>query len=192
MEGEATQPLGRWGKVGLVLFFLLLMGFGAHVEQKSAFLTRRMGDLDVFLRAAWAVRNDADLYAVTSDNDWHYLYPPFYAIVMTPLADPPRGADTSGYVPYAVSVAIVYFLNVFCLFLGVHVLASALEERAGWAAQPRWCRRWWALRMWPILVCILPIGHTLMRGQVNIFVLTLLCAAMACWLRQQSFKAGLW
>ena len=192
MDGDATKPLSRWGKIGIVLFFLLLLVFGAHVEQKSAFLTRRMGDLDVFLRAAWAVRNGEDLYAITSDNDWHYLYPPFYAIVMWPLADPPKGADTTGYVPYAVSVAIVYLLNVFCLFLGVHVLAGAVEERAGWQTQPRFCRRWWMLRLWPILVCILPIGHTLMRGQVNLIVLALLCATMACWLRQQNFRAGLW
>src|SRR5262249_33720576 len=184
MDGDATKPLGRWGKIGVIAFFLLLAGFGAHVEQKSAFLTRRMGDLDVFLRAAWAVRNDADLYAITSDNDWHYLYPPFYAILLTPLADPPRDADTTGYVPYAVSVAIIFLLNVGVLFLGVHVLASALEERAGWQDQPRFCRRWWMLRLWPILICILPIGHTLMRGQVNVFILGMLCAAVAAWMRQ--------
>lgn len=187
-----TEPLSRWGKIGVVLFFLLLLGFGAHVEQKSAFLTRRMGDLDVFLRASWAVRNDADIYAVTSDNDWHYLYPPLYAILMTPLADPPKGADATGYVPYPISVAICFFINVFALFGGVHVLASALEEKAGWSEQPRYCRRWWLLRLWPILICILPIGHTLMRGQVNLIILAALCAALAGWLRQQKFRAGLW
>jgi len=193
MDETATKPLGRLGKIGIVLFVLFLLGFGAHVEQKSAFLTRRMGDLDVFLRAAWAVRNDADLYAITSDNDWHYLYPPLYAILMMPLADPPRGADPTGYMPYAVSVAICYLLNLFSLFFGVHLLASALEERVvGWQGQPRFCRRWWALRLWPILICFLPIGHTLMRGQVNTIVLAALCAAMAGWIREQKFRAGLW
>src|SRR5262249_2797467 len=117
---------------------------------------------------------------------------PLYAILLTPLADPPRDADTTGYVPYAVSVAIIFLLNVAMLFLGVHVLASALEERAGWQDQPRFCRRWWMLRLWPILICILPIGHTLMRGQVNVFILAMLCAAVAAWMRQQSFRAGLW
>ena len=69
MEETATKPLSRFGKGLVALFFIFLVAFGAHVEQRSAFLTRRMGDLDVFLRAAWAVRNDADLYAITSDND---------------------------------------------------------------------------------------------------------------------------
>jgi hypothetical protein len=162
------------------------------VEYRSAFLTRRMGDLDVFLRAAWAVRNDADPYEITSDNDWHYLYPPLYAILMTPLADPPRGMDKSGYLPYAASVAICYLLNLFCLFLGVQTLASALEERTSLGAQPKYCRRWWALRVIPILVCLLPIGHTLMRGQVNVIVLAAMCAALAGWIRGQGFRAGLW
>ena len=139
-----------------------------------------MGDLDVFLRAAWAVRNGADLYKVTSDNDWHYIYPPLYAILMTPLADPPKGEDLSGYVPYSISVAICYIINLLSLFLGVHVLASALEERAEGAvlpARPKYCRRWWMLRLWPILICFLPIGHTLMRGQVNVIVLASLCVS---------------
>lgn len=174
---------------------LLLGALGGLVEYRSAFLSRRMGDLDVFLRAAWAVRNGEDLYAITSDNDWHYIYPPLYAILMTPLADPPRGADATGYLPYAGSVAICYLLNLFCLFMGVHMLGSALEERAddaGFRAQPRFCRRWWLLRLWPVLICFLPIGHTLIRGQVNVIVLAALCAALAGWIRGQSFRAGVW
>src|SRR5205814_8732672 len=129
---------------------------------------------DVFLRAAWAVRTGADPYAITSDNDWHYLYPPLYAILLTPLADPPKGADPAGYLPYPVSVALVFLISVGSLFWGAHVLASALEARAAdtnFQTQPRFCRRWWVLRLWPILICLLPIGHTLMRGQVNLILL---------------------
>lgn len=195
MNGNATEPLNRLERWGLVGFVILLAAIGGMVEYRSAFLTRRMGDLDVFLRAAWAVRNGEDLYAITSDNDWHYIYPPLYAILMTPLADPPRGADTTGYLPYPVLVAICFLLNVGFLFLGVHALASALEASADDAAlrgQPPFCRRWWWLRMIPILVCILPIGHTLMRGQVNTLVLAALCGTLAGWIRGRSFTGGLW
>jgi hypothetical protein len=191
MDGAAFKPLGNSEKIGVALFFLMLVVFGGLVEQRSAFLTRRMGDLDVFLRAAWAVRNDADLYEITSDNDWHYIYPPLYAILLTPLADPPRNADPSGYMPYALSVAICYLINLLSLLVGVHMLASALEERVLGAGQPAYCRRWWMLRLWPVLICFLPIGHTLMRGQVNVIVLASLCAALAGWIRGQSFRAGL-
>jgi hypothetical protein len=195
MFGNATQPLTRGHRIGVALFVLLLVGLGALVEARQALMQRRMCDLNVFLRAAWAVRNDADLYAITDDNDWHYIYPPLYAILMTPLADPPKGADTAGYVPFAVSSAICYCLNLLCLLLGVHVLASALEERAADATmrtQPRFCQRWWALRLWPICICFLPIGHTMMRGQVNAIVLASICAAMAGWIQQKRFQAGFW
>lgn len=195
MESHALAPLSRWGKIGLGWFCVLLLAFGAQVENRTVFLERRMGDLDVFLRAAWAVRTGADPYAVTSDNDWHYLYPPLYAILLTPLADPPPGEDTAGFVPYAWSVAICYLLSVLCLLAGVHALARALEERSddpSFRDQPRYCRRWWMLRMAPILVCLLPIGHTLMRGQVNLLILATLCAALAGWLRGRNFRAGAW
>ena len=87
-----------------------------------------MGDLDCFLRAAWAVRTDADLYSVKSDNDWHYNYPPLCAILMTPLADPPKGHDTAGFMPYPISVAICFLFNVLCMFAAAHFLASAFEQ----------------------------------------------------------------
>src|SRR5262245_43244018 len=150
MKWLASAPLSKWEKAAIVFFLGVVFPLvGAMVEYRSAFLSRRMGDLDCFLRAAWAVRNDDDLYAVTSDNGWHYNYPPLYAVLMTPLADPPRGESKEGYLPYPVSVAICFLLNVTCLFVGVHTLASALEERTNLGDQPRYCRRWWALRLAP-------------------------------------------
>src|SRR5438105_2103425 len=108
MDWQAQHSLSRWEKLGVAAFFLVLAAFGALVEVRTVFLDRRMGDLDVFLRAAWAVRTGNDPYAVTSDNDWHYLYPPLYAILLTPLADPPPGCESNDYVPFPWSVAICY------------------------------------------------------------------------------------
>jgi hypothetical protein len=197
MDWRAHIPLCRWQRIGTIGFFFLLLVYGGLVERRSALMQRRMGDLDVFLRAAWAVRNDAeaDLYEVSSANGWHYIYPPLYAILLTPLADPPPDADRSGYLPYPVSVAICYLLNICCLIIGVHTLASALEERSddpAFRTQPRFCLRWWVLRLWPVFICLSPIGHTLMRGQVNVIILAILCAVMAGWIRGQSFRAGAW
>jgi hypothetical protein len=186
--------LSAWERRGLILFGLVLLAFGAVVELRSAFLTRRMGDLGCYVRAAWAVRTGNDIYEVT-DNSWHYNYPPFLAILMTPLADPPPGTDTAGFVPFAVSAAVVYVLSLVFLFWGVHCLASALEQtscRPQVRFQPRGCRRWWALRMIPILTCLPPIGHTLMRGQVNLLVVALFCATVAAVLKGQRLRAGLW
>jgi hypothetical protein len=173
--------------VALVLFCGL-------VEFRSAFLIHRKGDLNVFLRAGWAVRAGVDMYDVTDNNGFHYNYPPLLAVLAAPLADPPAGADRSGMLPWPVSVAIWYALGILCLALAVHQLACALEQNSPDAAvrlQPRGCRRWWALRILPVLACLVPIGHTLMRGQSNLFVLALLGGCLAFVLRGRRFQAGL-
>ncbi len=68
---------------------ILAVAFGGMVLLRSAFQKQRKTDLDVFTRAAWAVRENQDIYATYSDRSWNYVYPSFFAIVMTPLAEPP-------------------------------------------------------------------------------------------------------
>ncbi len=193
-DAAGYNPLTRWQQIGLAALFVLVLGFGGLVEMRSAFLSRRMGDLDCFLRAGWAVRVGGDLYEVTDDNGFHYNYPPLLAILAAPLADPPADADRTGMLPFPVSVALWYFLNVSCLAVGVHVLARALEQTAARRGPivPCGSQRWWALRLWPVLACLIPIGHTLMRGQSNLLVLACLCAALADLLRERRFRAGIW
>ncbi len=190
---EPESRLRRWERVLVAAFLATFLIFGAIVEVRSAFLSRRMGDLGVYLRAGWAVRSGADLYSVTDDNDWHYNYPPLFAILMAPLADPPHGVDLPGAVPYSVSVAIFYAVNVLLLFAGVHALASALEHSSAvpsLRASVRFGRRWWLLRIVPVLACLPPIGHTLMRGQANIVLLALVCGFTAALLRERRHLAG--
>jgi hypothetical protein len=190
-----SSSLSRWERLGLALLLATFIGFGFVVEWRSAFLKRRMTDFGVYVRAAWAVRTGQDFYTITDDNGWHYHYPPLFAILLTPLADPPPGADRAGTPSFAVSVAVWYVFSVLCLVLAVHWLASALEHRATesfmWT-QPRGSRCWWALRALPILVCLPTIGHTLMRGQVNLFLLLLLCGTAAAVLQRRPVQAGLW
>jgi hypothetical protein len=191
---SAGVRLSRWERLGIGLLLAGFLAFGVLVEVRSALLTRRMGDLSVYLRAAWSVRAGENCYDITDDNHWHYHYPPLFAILLMPLADPPAGADHSGMVPYAVSVAIFYLVNVLLLTLAVHWLASALEATSAHAevrGQSTGSRRWWLLRLLPVIVCLPPIAHTLMRGQANLFVLALICGLIACLLRGQRLRAGL-
>jgi hypothetical protein len=188
----ADRPL-KWERWALTLLVMLVVLFGLLVEFRSAYLSRRMGDLGCYLRAAWAVRTGADLYQVVDNNAWHYNYPPFLAILMVPLADPPAGADSAGMIPYPVSVALWYVFSVACLALGVHRLAQALEEQ--WAERgtprpPAGSRLWWAMRLIPVAACLPTIGHSLMRGQVNLLVLALLCGMIGAVLRGRSTRAG--
>jgi hypothetical protein len=188
MGAPATplERLTRREKGFLVLFFGAWVVFGVLVEVKSAFLSRRYGDLGVYLRAGWAVGAGVSPYDIQDDNGWHFHYPPLYAILNEPLADP-------GPVPYAVSVALCYLFGLLCLAVGVHALASALERTSrhpGVRALPAGCRRWWLLRVLPVLVCLPPIGHTLMRGQINLLLLALVCLAAAAVLRGRRLWSG--
>jgi hypothetical protein len=180
-------------KAGLILLLIVAVAFGGLVVKRAAFMQRRMTDVDCYLRAAWAVRTGQDLYEILDPNDWHYNYPPLFAILMTPLADPPPEADRAGMLPFPVSVVIWYAVSLGCLGLGVHWLAGAIERTSPnpqVREQRAFCRRWWALRIVPILACLLPIGHTLMRGQVNLLLLALLCGMAAATLRGRSLLAG--
>jgi alpha-1,2-mannosyltransferase len=187
-------PLRRGERFALFAFFLILALFAVIVEHRSAFQHTRKGDLNVFLRAGWAVRSGADLYEVTDDNGFHYHYPPLLAILAAPLADPPDGADRAGMLPYSVSVAVCYLLNLLFLAFAVHQLARALEWTSG-RLQWNWpigSRGWWALRLIPILGCVIPLGHTLSRGQVNVLLLALFSGFLADLLYRRHFRAGLW
>ena len=86
---DPAESLARPQKIGLCLLLLSILLFGIWVEFRGAFLHSRMTDAGVYLRAAWAVRNGKDLYSITDDRGWHYVYPPLFAVAMSPLADPP-------------------------------------------------------------------------------------------------------
>jgi hypothetical protein len=87
---------------------------------------------------------------------------------------------------------VCYVVSLLCLGLAVHLLAGALEATAALAPQPRGSRRWWALRVVPVLVCLVPIGHTLIRGQMNLLLLLLLCGSVAATVRGRRFQGGVW
>ena len=194
-NGPATNRLSPWERAGLYCLVTVVLIFGAVTELRSAFLHRRMGDAGVFFRAAWAVKSGADIYDVSDDNHWHFNYPPLFAILMTPLADAPPNESQAGQLPFWASIGIWYAFNIGCLILAVHLLAGALEatsSREDVRRQPAYCRRWWYLRLLPILVCLPPVGLSLMRGQVNMVLLLLLAGLAASSLRGRSSSAGLW
>jgi hypothetical protein len=189
------SPLKRRHRIFLWCIAAGFLALLFPIELRSAFLKRPMTDLQVYLRAAWAVRTGHDLYAIIDDNKWHYHYPAVFAIGLVPLANAPPGNSHAGMLAFHEAVALWYFFSLLCLIAAAHWLATALEEKSSDPAarsQPRWCYRWWALRLWPVLVCLTPVGQTLVRGQVNLLVLAMLCAMLAAALRRQSWRAGLW
>lgn len=192
---EPPERLTRLDRVSLALLAIAFVLFSGLVQFRSALCPpRRLGDWNVFARAAWAARTGGDLYAITDDKGFHYLYPPTFAILLAPLADAPAGASRDGLLPYPITVLYWYFFNVACLALSAHWLASAVEGAATnrTDAPPMLTRRWWGLRLWPVLACLPPLGHTLVRGQVGVLLLLFLSGMIACVVRGKSARAGGW
>lgn len=189
---RAFAPLSSWERRGLYLLLVVFCVFGGIVEMRSAFLQRRFTDLTVYLRAAWAVRAGAPLYDIKDDNNFYYQYPPPLAILLVPFADPPAGVAAPA-VPYAITVALWYLFSVACLAFALHQLASCLEENSADPRvrhQPLFCRRWWFMRVIPLLACLVTSAQSLARSQVSMMLLALCCGMVACTVRRQNMRAG--
>jgi hypothetical protein len=182
------RPLYRYERVGLGALGLFLVGFLTLVEIRSAFLSgNRHTDLGVFLRAGWAVRSGADLYQVTCDNGWHYVYPPAFAVTMVPLADAPKYEPRQWMLPYPVSVALWTVFNVLVVGWTVHTFAKhALPGTAPGT------RRWWFARLIPIYICLGGVGFTISHGQVNVLVVGLVAGLFAASVAGRSIRSGAW
>ncbi|HEX7377854.1 MAG TPA: glycosyltransferase family 87 protein [Pirellulales bacterium] len=187
-------PLNRLDRISLPVFFAVFLILAGLVVARSSLLERRYGDWNVFARAAWAARSGADLYDITDDNGFHYHYPPTFALLLAPLADAPPGAPRSGLMPYPLTVLYWYYFNLFCLGVSAHWLALAVEGSSPVWSRPDWrySRGWWGLRLWPLLACLPPVGHTLIRGQVGMLLLLLLSGMILASVRGKSWQAGGW
>jgi hypothetical protein len=185
---------------GILIVLLLICVFCAAIERRTAFRAPNppMTDLEVYLRSAWAVRTGGDIYQVSDQNDWHYVYPPPVAIAFFPLAAPPPGsADWSGrYLPLGASVAIWYFLSVACVIFAVQALASAVERRSRIIVfppkPPDEKRQYWTLRLLPVIVALPAIMTSLNRGQMESLTLLLLAMCILAATRGRQWRAGLW
>lgn len=187
----AAQPLSRPERIGLALLALFVVAFGGLTVLRSAFQQERKTDFGVYARAGYAVRAGLDPYdkAVCDDRGWHYCYPPTFAVLMAPLADPFQFDydKVSGYLPFWASVVVWYALSVLFVAFAAHTfLKAALPD-----AVPG-TRRWWYARLLPVYVCLGGICYTLSRGQVNLLLLALVAGMFAASVRGRWLTAGVW
>jgi hypothetical protein len=189
VESGQQRRLYWFDRFALSVIVVLFVAFGALAVTRSAFLKARHTDFTVYTAAAWAVRTGQDIYRVTDEDGLHYCYPPTFATLMTPFAEPPS-ADGRLYLPFAVSVAIWYLLSVGFAAAACHLIAAALERTE--APTPTGSALWWRRRYWPFLICLPGIGHTLSHGQVNTLLLMLVCGFIAAVMLGRMRTAGVW
>jgi alpha-1,2-mannosyltransferase len=173
-------------KIGLGLLLLTVLAFGIVVEIRSAFQTMRRTDFGVYARAAWAVERGEHLYEVADNRGWHYCYPPPFAVLMVPFADPPPAEPRGWYLPFAVSVGVWYVFSLGCLWFALSRFSDAI------LAEPCGSRRWWTSRTWPLVLTGSAVGYTLARGQVNLLIVALVAGMFAAQVRGARFRSGLW
>lgn len=186
-DAPGNQPLRRWEKACLAFTALGLITFMVWSEVRSCFLKQRHTDYTVYVRAAWAARNGADMYQIADEHGWHYCYPPPFALALTPLADPPPGFDRSGYVPFWVAAGIWIIVSMLVAMWTVHVLAKVVLTDA-----IPWTRRWVYARTVPFILCLGGIGFTVSHGQVNTAVAALAAGMLAAFVVGRRFASGLW
>ncbi|MBX7103312.1 MAG: DUF2029 domain-containing protein [Gemmataceae bacterium] len=165
------------------------IAFGVLTVVRSAYLAKRHTDFTVYARAGWAARTHADLYDVTDEYGLHYCYPPPFAFLMVPFAEPPS-PDGGYYLRFDISVAIWYAISVACAAAGIHLIARALERTE--LPTATWSGEWWRRRIWPFLFALPGIGHTLSHGQVNNLLLLLVCGFLAAMMLGRARQAGYW
>lgn len=207
---------GEW--IAAVMLLLLLAAFGWLIEFRTALRRLPQTDLGVFCAAADAIKKGDSPYAIADWHGWHYHYPPFLAIVMRPLAFPayqqnmpqdksvalPWGLLEPGSSaryglreenrPFFFIVLIWYCLGVVGLFLSMHLVSCAIEGRS-WRSPPpedhAARKRWWGLRLLPLLVCIASIGNDISRGQVGPLILLAISSGLYLASRRSNLSAGL-
>jgi len=184
---SGSARLSRREKLGIALLAVMFLGLGASTVARSAFMLNPKTDFQVYARAAWAVRTGEDPYAITDNNGWHYIYPPAFAIIMAPLADPYPFSSHVGYLPFWASSAIWYLIGLGGAIYTVHALASVVLPDAVPGT-----RRWWYARLAPILFCLSGIVLTITRGQVSTVLVAFVAAGFVAALRNRRLASGAW
>lgn len=109
-------------------------------------------DSDAYRMGGQAVLNGADLYAVRTDNGFPFNYPPFAALLMTPLAMAPLNASR------------LLLTAASLLALAVVVLLLRRSARLSWAATGA---------LTAAALAIEPSMRTLILGQINFILLAM-------------------
>lgn len=92
-------------------------------------------------------------------------------------------------------VAVWYVIGVLLICMSAHALACALEKRRlrdPPPTAPRERRRWWCLRILPLIVCAGSLGTELARGQVDVVMLAAMAFGLYLAAAGLELKAGFW
>src|SRR6201997_94721 len=162
----------KWAVVGLALVMVFVLG--VLMVHRAAFSTELNSDFVTYRAVGWAVLNGSDIYEVRNSRGWPYVYPPPFAILMTPFAE--MSAFAGSIVWYVLSVILV----VSSVQMGV-TMVGALGR---FGRNPFWL---YTLSF----VMVLPwVGQAAVEGQTTILTLWSLMVALYRSQRGRDISAG--
>jgi alpha-1,2-mannosyltransferase len=144
----------------------LALTFGSTAVAAVVFLAfiggfQHFFDLGVYRGAVrYWLHDDGDLYAFRYDgSDYGFTYPPFAAIVLSPLA----------VIPWPVAVVLAIAANIGAVVLLLWLFLAPVLRRRSW---PVWAGC--ALAFCALLL-FEPVRATFKSGQINLLLLSLVC-----------------
>lgn len=130
-------------------------------------------DLTVYLAAAQALKTGQDIYETRNVRGWPYLYPPLAALIFVPLADLPREQAAFNW----------FLVSLGCIAGSTAVLRTTLLRIDRQNAN-RAC----LVGLLPVLI---PMLHTLQRGQINALPLLSVCLALWAIAQRRDVLSGI-
>jgi len=169
---KAVDFVLKHKRLFILLVVALFVGVGISVLCRGGWgPPPRRTDLTVFLRAAEAIQSGENIYNVTNDRGWYYVYLPLLAILLTPFTRLPLLLNTSLW--YALSVASL---------CGAVLLSARLAKD-----RPTGMRA----AVMAALFCIPPMVESMTRGQVGVMSVFLTIAILYLYVQKKTVWTGI-
>src|SRR6266478_8575523 len=150
----------KWAVVGLALVMVVVLG--VLMVHRAAFSTELNSDFMTYRAAGWAVLTGSDIYETQNSRGWPYVYPPPFAILMTPFAE--MSAFTGSIIWYVLSVILVAS--------SVHMCVTMVRALGRFGRNPFW------LYVLSFVMVLLWVGQGAVEGQATILTLWLSMLAL--------------
>lgn len=158
-------------KIGAVLILAFLIGLSCSVVYRGAISEAKRSDATVFMTAAQALHDGANIYEVTNHRNWNYVYTPLLAVLMMPFTG----------LPLAVTLFLWYLLSIAAL-IGTIKLSYRL-----FSDNPCIHAAVFAATIFSIPLFL----DTLARGQLGVLVLFFATAVFYLYRFQKPWQAGI-
>src|SRR6185437_11924944 len=174
LRSPVPQASQRWFALGLVLFFVILgIPYGIKAWHGGSAFQRWQPQI-------------SDLGHVDIAERYNYPNPPIMAILLYPLARLPDAVESLGLSEKAATTFAAlcwFYIKVGLTLLAFRWVFQLVEEKS--RPFPLWAKGL------TILLALRPIMSDLQHGNVNLFILFLVVAALTAYHRQRDLLAGI-